>query len=331
MTKFLSIVLVVSNQALELEKKVREISSVLQGLGALDYELIVVDNGSRDNSLEVLRSLTSADGLENVQVFSLRRGVDYDSAAWVGVEGALGDAVVVMDPVEDDPRVIVDLYRLSNEGYQVVTAVNTVKPKAGVAYSVAQKFYHWLYRLVYSVRLSTDASRFRLLDRDVVTSVQAQHQPHLAFRSLPATAGFTSTTLEFTYQSSALRKRPLRAAIQQGTHLLLADSAIPMRVVVGLSVLGAVANLLYSGYVVIIALTKSAVAPGWVSLSLQSSAMFFLISIVLWMLAEYILHLGRLSRSSNAAEVRNEFTSVSIPRKNRLNVERSQPANPHEL
>ena len=94
-----------------------------------------------------------------------------------------------------------------------------------------------------------------------------------------------------------------------------------MRIVTGLSLFGAFANLIYSIYVVMIAIFKSDVAAGWVSLSLQQSGMFFLISLVLWVLGEYILHTASLSNDSPRYHIGQEFTSSQLTRYQKLNID----------
>ena len=94
-----------------------------------------------------------------------------------------------------------------------------------------------------------------------------------------------------------------------------------MRIVTSLSLFGAAANLLYSAYIVAIGIFKADVAPGWVSLSLQQSGMFFLISMVLLVLGEYILHMTRLNNEGPLYHVAQEFTSVRMTRREKLNVE----------
>lgn len=94
-----------------------------------------------------------------------------------------------------------------------------------------------------------------------------------------------------------------------------------MRMVTGLSIFGAIANLVYGIYVTIIALLKTDVAPGWVSLSLQQSGMFFLISLVLLVLGEYILNMVSLSNEGPRYHVAQEFTSARMTRLEKLNIE----------
>ena len=98
---FISIVLVLKNQALHLNKIICESSYCIEPL-VVDYELIIVDNASNDESVLALKKLTAENGMPNLQVFVLTKEVDADTAAWVGLENALGDFVVVIDPLTDD-------------------------------------------------------------------------------------------------------------------------------------------------------------------------------------------------------------------------------------
>jgi hypothetical protein len=88
-----------------------------------------------------------------------------------------------------------------------------------------------------------------------------------------------------------------------------------------LSAFGAFASFAYSVYVVLIWAFKEDVAPGWVSLSMQQSGMFFLISLVLLVLSEYVLEISRKANSGPAYYIANELTSAKLTRKERLNVE----------
>jgi len=111
--------------------------------------------------------------------------------------------------------------------------------------------------------------------------------------------------------------------------LLVSTTRAPMRLVTSLSLFGAIANLVYSVYVVAVGFLKTDVAPGWISLSLQQSGMFFLISLVLLVLGEYILHMVSLSNEGPLYHVGQEFTSARMTRREKLNIEevRAKPIN----
>jgi len=84
---------------------------------------------------------------------------------------------------------------------------------------------------------------------------------------------------------------------------------------------GSIINLLYSFYVVVILIFKSNVAPGWTTLSLQQSGMFFLISIVLFIICEYLSNLNNLSNEGPLFYIGQEYTSENIQRLKKLNIE----------
>jgi hypothetical protein len=103
--------------------------------------------------------------------------------------------------------------------------------------------------------------------------------------------------------------------------MLVSSTRAPMRLVTALSLFGAVINLVYCFYVVCIALFKTDVAAGWISLSLQQSGMFFLISLVLLVLGEYILNMASFSNDGPLYHVGQEFTSCRMTRLDKLNVD----------
>src|SRR5690606_39203746 len=112
-----------------------------------------------------------------------------------------------------------------------------------------------------------------------------QHpQPAISYRHLPATGGFVRANLCYRATPKANQAKHLGDSIDRGMRLLVSTTRTPMRLVTSLSLFGALANLLYSLYVLASAFLRTDIAPGWVSLSLQQSGMFFLISLVLLVL-----------------------------------------------
>ena len=106
---------------------------------------------------------------------------------------------------------------------------------------------------------------------------------------------------------------------------MVSTTHLPMRFVTFVSLFGACANLIYSLYVMLIGIFAQNVAPGWVSTSLQMSGMFFLISLVLLVLGEYILHMASLSNEGPQYHVGQEFTSAKMTRLEKLNLENIKP------
>jgi glycosyltransferase involved in cell wall biosynthesis len=326
---FLSVVVVVRNAARHLEERLSALAAAVSPLVG-DHEIIVVDNGSDDASLVELKRLTSETGIPNLQVYALTKEVDEDTAAWVGLENALGDFVLVFDPLEDDLGFLPTMVGKAVGGADVVMARNERRPRSSWPYRAGLAAFNVLFRLFHGIHLAKEAPRYRVVSKRVVSFLLRHPRPALSYRHLPATAGFARVNLSYQSEREVAHVRSLRDGLDRGIRLLVSTTRAPMRLVTTLSLFGAGANLLYSAYVVAVGLFKKDVAPGWLSLSLQQSGMFFLISLVLLVLGEYILQMASLSNEGPPYHVAQELTSVLITRRGKLNVEegRQRPTRP---
>ena len=317
---FLSVVFVVKNQSADIEKILSDAAAVIASIVG-DYELIVVDNASDDDSISVLKTLTGESGQANLQVYALTQEVDADTASWVGLENALGDFVVVVDPLADDISFVPKMLDQAVSGADVVFAINAQKNVQSLAYRGANFVFHSLYNRFNGVHLAKEAPQYRILSKRVINFILQHPQPAMTYRHLPATGGFARAYLNYSSAPQASKPKRLGESIDRGMRLLVSTTRAPMRLVTSLSLFGAVANLVYCVYVVAVGILETDVAPGWISLSLQQSGMFFLISLVLLVLGEYILNMASLSNEGPLYHVGQEFTSARITRFEKLNIE----------
>lgn len=324
---FLSVVLVIRNQSSRLQAMLEEVAAIVAPRVA-DYELIVVENASRDDSISELKRLTGESGLANLQVYALTKAVDADTAPWVGLENALGDYVAVINPQEDDIQCLPAMLDKALEGADVVFMRNRKTPDQGFAYRVARGAFNRLYRWCNGIDLARDAPKYRLISKKVVNFILQHPQPVVTYRHLPASGGFHRVILDTDSGACGRKRNDLSGSIDRGMRLLTSTTRAPMRLVTSLSLLGAIGNLLYSFYVMGVGLFKDIVEPGWVSLSLQQSGMFFLISLVLFVIGEYVLHMTSASSEGPPYHLAQEFTSARISRREKLNVEEVTPPSP---
>ena len=322
---FLSVVFVVRNEADGLQALLQHAGDAV-GERVNDYELIVVDNASNDESLAILKRLTGENGLPNLQIYALTKQVDADTASWVGLENALGDFVAILDPSADDIDYLPEMLGRAVDGADVVFVRNRQKSSQKWAYAIASRVFHGLYKWFNAINLANEAPQYRLLSKRVVNFILQHPQPAMTYRYLPATGGFARTNLEYSAAPRHSRPKSLRHGINQGMRLLVSTTRAPLRLVTSLSLFGAVTNFFYSIYVVAIGFTGHDLAPGWISLSIQQSGMFFLISLVLLVLSEYILHMATLSSEGPLYYVGQEFNSTRMTRREKLNVEEVVPA-----
>lgn len=317
---FLSVVFVTRNQSNTIEKILIDAASVIASTVS-DYELIIVDNSSEDDSIAVLKRLTGENALPNLQVYALTKEVDADTASWVGLENALGDFVAVIDPLTDDIAFLPEMLDQAVRGSDVVFASNAQKPVQPLAYRIANAAFNRLYRWFNGVHLANEAPQYRILSKRVINFILQHPRPSMTYRHLPATGGFAKSYLQYSAKPQPAREKRLLDSIDRGMRLLVSTTRAPMRLVTLLSLFGASANLLYCVYVVAIAVFKTDVAAGWISVSLQQSGMFLLISLVLLVLGEYILHMASLSNEGPPYHVGQEFTSARMTRREKLNIE----------
>lgn len=317
---FLSVVFVIRNQSDLIETILSDAASIISSLVS-DYELIIVDNASDDDSLSILKNLTGVNGQPNLQVYALTKEVDSDTASWVGLENALGDFVAVIDPFTDDIGFLSKMLDKAVSGADVVFANNKKKYPQSLAYRSAYIVFNGIFKRLNGIHLDKDAPQYRILSKKIVNFILQHPQPTTTYRHLPATGGFLRVNLVYSATPKNLQTKRLGESIERGIQLLVSTTRAPMRLVTSLSLFGAIANLIYSIYVVIIGFLKQDVAPGWTSLSLQQSGMFFLISLVFLVLGEYILQMARLSNEGPLYHVGQEFTSARITHHGKLNIE----------
>jgi polyisoprenyl-phosphate glycosyltransferase len=326
---FLSLVTVVRDDRERLRPMAQELCDAAAGLVS-DYEVIIVDNASKDGSIETFRGLVSPSGLPNLQVFALIKEVDQETAYSVGLENALGDFIAFIDPQADDIAFLPTMLDKALGGSDVVFAANEQKPQQGFFYRAFSRFFNSIYARLNGVDLDKDAPQFRVLSRRVANFILQHPLPSITYRHLPATGGFSRSNLSYSSPPRAMRRKRLIESIDRGMRLLVTTTRAPLRLVTWLSLFGAVSNVVYSVYVVTVGLLKEDIAPGWVTLSLQQSGMFFLISLVLLVLGEYIIHMARLTSEGPRYHVGQEFTSAVMTRRDRLNVEQAR-ASPSTL
>lgn len=163
---------------------------------ASDWELVFVDNGSRDDSGRTFAELAAQD--PHVSVLSLSRNFGSQAAYSSGIEYARGDAVICMDgDLQDPPEVIPELVSRWAEGYEVVYG-DRVRREAGLAMRIANKMFYRLLRRFSYVDIPLDAGDFGLLDRRVVDIMNAMPERNRLIRGLRAWVGFRQIGVPYT-------------------------------------------------------------------------------------------------------------------------------------
>jgi len=173
-----------------------ERTSAIMAKVTSDWELVFVDNGSRDDSARTLADLAAKD--PHVAVLSLSRNFGSQAAYSSGIEYASGEAVVCMDgDLQDPPEVIPELVSRWVEGYEVVYG-DRVRRKAGFLMRIAYKTFYRILRRFSYIDIPLDAGDFGLLDRRVVDIMNAMPERNRLIRGLRAWVGFRQIGVKYT-------------------------------------------------------------------------------------------------------------------------------------
>jgi glycosyltransferase involved in cell wall biosynthesis len=315
-----SVVVPVHNASAYLQAFVQELSAVLAG-HFQDYEIILVDNASSDDSVALVESLQKA--LQNLLLLRLARRVDNEVALSAGLDNCIGDFVITLDPACDPPELIPQMVQLARQGKEIIYAVAETQRRGALPGWLQHKFYDAFQGITHST-VPDNFSTYRLLTRRLLNFVLQNEDRHRLFKVIPALAGFPHA--ELAYRPAGTRPAtPLPLALFKGLDIIFSISIKPLRLVTFTALVMAALNLLYTVYVLFIALFKENVAEGWITLSLQTSGMFFLLSLILAILAEYIFRMMESMQRRPLYQIAEESYSKVLTHQRRLNVVSSEP------
>ena len=276
----------VHDEAGALDIVVRRIAAVL---ARESYELVLVDDGSRDRSWDVIRALCAA--MPNVHGIRFTRNFGHQSAILAGLVASRGRAVIMMDADgQHPPEVIPSLLARWRSGASVVQAIRTGTIDAGPIKRWTSRMFYRIFTALAGVPISPGSADFRLLARPVVAQVLASAGPLLFLRGLIPWLGFPAETVEFAVerrlagQSSYGLRRMLRLSV----HGLLGFSINPLRVASALGIAVSLLSFAYLLYIVGIWLTSDAVVPGWASTAGLLALLGGIQLLTLGILGEYV-------------------------------------------
>lgn len=283
----LSVVVPCYNEAENLNRLLPRLQSVLQAL-VPDWEVILVDDGSRDNSPEVLAFWSAQPGFQAIQ---LSRNFGKEAALTAGLEAARCETCVMMDAdLQHSPELIPAMLARWQQGYDVVYAVREHRRDEGAFKRLGAR---WFYRLVNAgarFRVPPDAGDFRLMDRAAVDALLALPERNRFLKGLYAWVGFNAT--EITYVPAA---RGSGRSTFNVFHLmrlsfdgLTAFTTWPLRVASLVGFLLALAAFSYGAYLVVDYFLRGVAVPGWTTIVVGLMLFSGIQLIGLGVLGEYV-------------------------------------------
>jgi len=275
----LSIVIPCYNAADNVGELHRRLSEICPPL-AEDYELIFVDDGSRDGTLEKLRELVEAD--RHVRAVSFSRNFGHQAALSAGMDHASGRAVVVMDAdLQHPPELLGKFMEKWREGYEVVYAYReTARPRWGY------RVFNWLMQ----TEIPAEAADFRLTDRKVVEAFRSMQERSRFLRGMLAWLGFKQIGIPYSdaERFAGARSYTVRQTWRMALHAILSFSRIPLRVASVMGLMTLLLGLLYAAYILYSKLRPGGTVEGWTATMMVILILGGVQLLSLGVIAEYI-------------------------------------------
>jgi polyisoprenyl-phosphate glycosyltransferase len=291
----LSVVAPVYNEEALVEQFCRRTIAALEPLG-VPFDLVLVNDGCRDRSPEIMRRLHAEDS--RIKVLNFSRNFGHQVAITAGTDYAQGDAVVVIDSdLQDPPEVIPQLFQRWREGYEVVYAVR--EERAGESWfkkTTAALFYRIIARIT-SVQIPVDVGDFRLMDRRVINALARMREHHRFMRGLSVWVGFKQTGVGYRRdaRSAGETKYPLRKMVRFALDGITSFSYLPLQLATYLGFAVATLSLLFLAVVFVMRLANpQALEPAFYGQASTLTSVLFLGAIQLISLGIIGEYVGRI-------------------------------------
>lgn len=259
----LSLVIPVLNEAATLPLLLPRLRDALRDF---DWEIIFVDDGSNDDTPEILACAALSD--PSIKVLRLTRNFGHQAAVTAGLDFANGDAVIVMDAdLQDPPELLPRMVALYEQGYDVVSPQRVCRQAETSFKRWTATFFYRALSLLSKQQMTNDVGDFRLFSRRAVRAIRSLREQHRYMRGMVAWLGMKEAVLPFERHARAAgeTKYPLLKMLRFAWTAISSFSALPLRISIGTGCVLSCAGFFYLLYVVYLACFTSALIPGWAS------------------------------------------------------------------
>lgn len=244
-TNKISIVLPVYNEEAGIKNTIEVLENFVE-CQIETYEIIFVDDGSVDSSVDIIRHAQSQ--YENIRLVEFSRNFGHQLAITAGIRYAKGDAVVVMDAdLQDPPSVIPNMIEKWQEGFDVVYGKRLIREGESFFKRFSAKAFYRVMHKVANVDIPLDTGDFRLMDRKVVDALSKLNEPEPFVRGLVSWVGFkqTAVTYERQERNAGVTKYPLTKMIRLASDGITSFSEIPLKIVNYTGFISIIAGVIY--------------------------------------------------------------------------------------
>lgn len=254
------------------------------------YEIIFINDGSKDSTLEILKKIASND--DNVKIISFSRNFGHQAAVTAGIRNVTGDAIIIMDAdLQDPPELFEGMIEKWEDGYEVVYGKRKTREGESIfKLLTARMFYNTLNKLS-EIEIPKDTGDFRLVDRKVIDVIAALPEHNKFLRGLFSWVGFNQYAYEYNRVNrvAGKTKYPFKKMFKLATDGILSFSAKPLKIVGAIGIFSVIVSIIILIYSIVSYMFKlNSLTPGWTSIMCTMTFIGGIILISLWMIGEYI-------------------------------------------
>ena len=255
-----------------------------------NYEIIFINDGSKDSTLEILKKIASND--DNVKIISFSRNFGHQAAVTAGIRNLTGDAIIIMDAdLQDPPELFEGMIEKWEEGYEVVYGKRKTREGESIfKLLTARMFYNTLNKLS-EIEIPKDTGDFRLVDRKVIDVIAALPEHNKFLRGLFSWVGFNQYAYEYNRVNrvAGKTKYPFKKMFKLATDGILSFSAKPLKIVGAIGIFSVIVSIIILIYSIVSYMFKlNSLTPGWTSIMCTMTFIGGIILISLGMIGEYI-------------------------------------------
>lgn len=288
--KTVSVIVPCFNEELVIHETHRQLSHVLQRIqNKYNYELIFVNDGSKDDTKELLTFIAHSD--PHVKIVDFSRNFGHQIAVTAGIDHASGDAVVLIDAdLQDPPELILEFIENWESGYDVVYAVRRKRDGESLFKKLTAKWFYRTLRSLTDVEIPLDTGDFRLMDRKVVDVLKSIKERHRFIRGLVSWVGFKQIGIEYdrAERFAGETKYPLKKMFRFSVDAITSFSFLPLRVASILGITSSSFGIIGILIALYLRLGTNITLPGWTSLMIVVLFLGGLQLFILGVIGEYI-------------------------------------------
>lgn len=222
-----------------------ELKKVLTKLKNYSYELVFINDGSKDKTLELLTKIANKN--KDVKIISLSRNFGHQSAVSAGLKHVTGDAAIIIDAdLQDPPKVIPDMIKLWESGYEVIYGKRKIRKGESIFKLLTAKLFYKILNKLSDISIPKDTGDFRLIDKKVVNAINTFPEHNKFLRGLFSYTGFKQ--IEFLYErdprSAGKTKYTFKKMIKLASDGIIGFSYKPLKLILILSTIFNIISLL---------------------------------------------------------------------------------------